>query len=113
MAMRLSGTMYADQGVAVSALVQQREVELERGSPIALGDDARAWRNHRRECRRQLRAEAARLAVWGIEEDQIVLTRGPACPLEVVERPRAANFGAQPQCRDVARDRPDRGRGRV
>ena len=28
MAMRLSGTMYADQGVAVSALVQQREVEL-------------------------------------------------------------------------------------
>ena len=36
-AMRLSGAMDSDQGVAVAALVEQRQVELERRPPVALG----------------------------------------------------------------------------
>ena len=42
MAMRLSGVMNSDQGVAVAALVEQRQVQLQRRPPVALGDDARA-----------------------------------------------------------------------
>ena len=37
------------------------------------------------------------MAVWGIEEDQIVLTRGRPCALEVIERTLAAHLGAQPE----------------
>ena len=40
--MRVSGAMDSDQGVAVAALVEQREREAERGVPAGLGDHPRA-----------------------------------------------------------------------
>ena len=40
--MRLSGVMDSDQGVAVAALVEQRQFQLQGCPPIALGNDARA-----------------------------------------------------------------------
>jgi hypothetical protein len=39
-AVRLSGAIDSDQGVSIATLVEQRELELERRSPVALDDDA-------------------------------------------------------------------------
>jgi hypothetical protein len=74
--------MDQDQRVAVAALVEQFELELERAATIAFSDDAGTGGKHRGQRRRQLWSEAARAAIGRIDEDQIVLTRGTACALE-------------------------------
>src|ERR1700742_1746313 len=91
MAMRLSGVMNADQGVAVAALVEQRQFQLQCCPPIALCNDARARCEHRWQRLRKRTAEVAGGSVWGIEEDQIVLTRVIACLLEERGRPLTAD----------------------
>src|SRR5437868_14830051 len=78
-AMRLSGVMNADQSVAVAALVAQRQFQLQRRPPIALGNDARARCQHGRQRLRKRTAEVGGGSIWGIEEDQIVLTRVVSC----------------------------------
>src|SRR2546421_12907674 len=100
--MGLSGAMEVDQGVAVAALVEQLKLQSERAPTIALGDDAGIGRQHRRERRRELPSEGARKAVWGIDEDEIVLTSGFPCTLEKTQRGLAHHLGLDPQGREVA-----------
>ena len=49
--------MDLDQCVAVAALVEQLEPELQRPATVAFGDDARLGGEHRRQRRRELRRE--------------------------------------------------------
>ena len=86
MAMRLSSGMDLDQGVAVAALVEQRELQPERAAPVALCHYPRLGGKYRHQCRRQLPSEGARVAVWRVEEDQIVLTTVAKCGLEEPRR---------------------------
>ena len=50
--------MDADQGVAVAALVEERQFELQRGAPVALGHHHGARAQDRHQRARQLRSEA-------------------------------------------------------
>src|SRR5689334_18332147 len=81
-ATRLSGVMNADQGVAVAALVEQRQFQLQGCPPIALCNDACARCQYRWQRRRKRTAEVAGGLVWGIEEHEIVLTSVVTCLLE-------------------------------
>ena len=112
-AMRLSGAMDSDQGVAVAALVKQRQVELERRTPVALGDDPGTGRENRSQRCRELLPERARVAIWRIEEHQIVLTSVPACPFEVCPSRHAVHVGARPRAPRGCAGSPSRGRGGV
>ena len=47
-AMRLSGAMDSDQCVAVTALIEQRQFQVQRGASVALGDDSGVRCEHRR-----------------------------------------------------------------
>src|SRR5215207_5323221 len=62
----------SDQGVAVAALVDERQLELEWCAPVALTDDAPAWCEDGGHQRGEVRCPSLRLAVWRVEEDQIV-----------------------------------------
>ncbi len=74
MAMRFSGTMDSDQGVAVAALVEEGKLKLERGPHRALGHHPRIRREHLSEVGREAGGEPLRPVVWGIDEDEIVFT---------------------------------------
>src|SRR3954454_20303019 len=78
-AMRLSGTMDADDGVAVAALVGRGQVEVEHGPAIALGDRQTSGSQHGGQWLRQLAPEALRQPVGRIEEDEIVVAACPGC----------------------------------
>src|SRR5205807_8449891 len=107
-ARRLSGAMYPDQRVAVAALVQEHHrFEFERCSPIALDDDASRRCQHRGQRSRELRSEVVRTAVWGVEEHQIVLTRGFACAAKKPERVLPMELGVDLERLEVAADRSD------
>src|SRR5207248_2643953 len=84
-AMRLSGAMDSDQGVAIATLVEQRQVELERCPPVALGHYPCVGSENRSQRRRELSPKGARLAIWRIEEHEIVKTSAPRCASEVGE----------------------------
>src|ERR1039457_2230002 len=96
--------MYADQGVAVTSLVEQLQLELEWGSPVTLGDHAGGRGEHGRQRRRELPSLAARVTVWGIEENQIVLTSGGPRALEQRRGPQGAHRRLQPERCQVAPD---------
>src|SRR5450755_1662502 len=100
--MRLSTGIYLDQGVAVPAFVEQWQLVADRAPAVALGDDACAGGQHRRQRRRQLPSEGTGVAVWGVEEDQIVLTRVLACGLEIPRGRLTHHFGVDSQCLEVA-----------
>src|SRR5918994_3723662 len=71
-AMRGSGTMDGDQGVAVPALVEDRQAQLQRLTAIALGDHRGARCQYGRQRRRQLASQAPRQPVGRGEEHEIV-----------------------------------------
>src|SRR3954449_8875551 len=71
-AMRLSGAMDADDGVAVAALVFDGEIDLERRAAVALCDDRAPRRQHGLQGRRQVVSDGPGQPVWRIEEDQII-----------------------------------------
>src|ERR1700753_7060 len=104
MAMRLSSGINLDQGVAVAALVGQHELQPERAAPVALRHYPRIGCTYRRQCRRQLPSEGARVAVWGIEEDQIVLTTVARCGLEEPRRRLGPHLGVQPHTLAISPD---------
>src|SRR5215218_5301064 len=62
----------SDQGLAVPALVDERELEAERGTAVALADHAPTGGEDGGHELGQVRGPMLRLAVWRIEEDQIV-----------------------------------------
>src|SRR3954451_4472932 len=78
-AMRLSGAMDADDGVAIAALVGRGQVEVEHGPSISLGDRQPSGRQHGGQRLRQLAPEALRQPVGRIEEDEIVVAACPGC----------------------------------
>src|SRR3984885_5624340 len=65
-AMRLVGVMDLNQGVAVTALVEQGQLEAERLTPVGLGDDTGSRGERPGQCRRQLGAERAAVAIWRV-----------------------------------------------
>src|SRR5215213_3180951 len=71
-AMRLSGAMDADEGVAVPAFVFERQIDPQRRPAVALCDDGRPRCQHGREGRRQGVSEGRIQPVWRIEEDEII-----------------------------------------
>src|SRR5450755_3825939 len=111
--MRLSGVMDSDQCVAVHALVAERKLELQRLPAVALADHASAGSEHRCQRDRELASEAARAAVWGIEEHEIVLTTVGTCGPEKRRRARGPDLGRHPEGLQVAPNRRDRPRGGV
>ena len=92
--------MDSDQGVAVAALVQQRQLELEWGSAVALGYDPRSRREHRPKRRRELPAEAARVGGMGDRgtPDRIDDRRERACSQER-QRPAGGGPRRRPRAR--------------
>src|SRR5438270_10779326 len=109
--MRLSGgdKEDADQGVAVAALVQESELsELQRRPSVALGHDARVRREHRDQRGGELPPERGRMAVWRVDEDEIVLTTGRACAFKERQGALPADLGAEPGPLQMATDRGDR-----
>src|SRR3954453_23607547 len=111
--MRLSGVMDADQGVAVAALVSQREVDGQRRPAIALADDERGGRQHSWQRLRQLAPEALRQAIWRVEKDEIVVASLPRCGAEEPQSVRAADFGLAADRLEVGPDRRHGGHGGV
>src|ERR1700761_7403092 len=97
MAMRLSSGIDVDHGVAIAALVEQSQPELERAAPVAPRHYPRIGCEYRRQCRRQLPSEGARVAVWRVEEDQIVLTRVARCGPEEPGGGLADHLGGHPE----------------
>src|ERR1700759_2819707 len=108
MAIRLSSGIYLDQGVAVAALVGQSELEPKWATPVALCHYPRIGREYRHQCRRQLPSEGARVAVWRVEEHQIVLTRVAGCGLEEPRRRLADHLGLRAKGLQITFDRGDR-----
>src|SRR3954470_6087305 len=100
-AMRLSGAMDADDGVAVAALVGRGQVEIERGPAIALGDHQPAGLQHGGQRLRQLAPEALRQPVGRIEEDEIVVAACPGCAAQEHARVGAPHLGVGPERREV------------
>src|SRR6185437_507488 len=113
MAIRLSSGIYLDQGVAVAACIEQPELEPERASPVTLCHYPGVGRKYRRQCRRQLPSEGARVAVWRVEEDQIVFTTVAKCGLEEPRRRLGRHLGLDPQRLQITADRGHRGVRRV
>src|ERR1700729_3146380 len=109
-AMRLSGAMDSDEGVAVAGLVEQRQIEFEGRAPIALGHYPGTGRQNRSQRCRELLPERARVPIWRIEEHQIVLTSVPTCPFEVRQRILTTNLRVHPDRRHVPPDRRHGGR---
>src|SRR5689334_854248 len=107
--MRLSGAMDSDQCVAVTALVEQSQIELERRPPVALGHYPGAGNQNRSQRRRELRPEGARVTIWGIEEHEIVKTSVARCAPEVSEGVLAAHLGLGSERIQVAAQRGDGG----
>ena len=104
-AMRLSGAMDLDQRVAVAANIEQLELKLQRIAAVTLGDDASLGGEHRRQRRRELRRERARVTIWRIKEHEIVLRRATTCSLEEFQHRLAMDLGLDPEPREVASDR--------
>src|SRR5947209_9560862 len=98
MAMRLSGgdTVDPDQGLAVAALVVEGESQLERLTGFALGDHARPGCEHPWQRGGELRRQRARVAIWRVEEDEIVLTRRRRCSPEEADGISPADLGVKP-----------------
>src|SRR5215207_9827346 len=71
-AMRLSGAMDADEGVAVAAFVVQGEIDLQRRPAITLGDHRRPRCQDGRKGRRQVAPDGRLQPIWRIEEDEII-----------------------------------------
>src|SRR5450755_1815229 len=111
--MRLSGTMDSNQGVAVAALVDEREIELQGRPPVALADHAAPRRQDGGQRGGELGGQAAHTAVWGIEENQIVLLRASACRSEEGEGVAPVHPRVELEGSDVAPDRVNRGRRAV
>src|SRR5581483_11576792 len=109
MAMRLSSGMDLNQGVAVAALVEQGELQPKRAAPVALCHYPGVGRKYRHQCRRQLPSEGARVAVWRVEEDQIVLTTVAECRPEEPRRRLRHHLGLQAQRLQIVADRGHRG----
>src|SRR5919108_870471 len=112
-AMRGSGAMDADQGVAIAAFVQERQVQLERAAAVALGDHRRAGRQHGRQRGRQLAPEASGQPIWRVEEDEIVLTRRRRCGAEEPPDVRAPHLRGRAERREVGAHGADRARRAV
>src|ERR1700683_5388648 len=111
--MRLSGAMDGDQGVAVDGFcewLERREHQRQRCSSVALADDARAGRQHRLERRPELFGEAARGAVWGIYEHEIVMPSLNGCVAQERKHRLAAYLGVQLERREIAAGGGNRGR---
>src|SRR5438270_13237646 len=102
MAVRLSGGMDLNQGVAIAALVENRQLEPERATPVTLRHYPRVKGKYRRQCQRQLPSEGARVAVWRVEKDEIVLTRVARCGLEEPRRRPADHLRLDPQRIQIA-----------
>src|SRR5579875_2535027 len=111
--MRSVRGMDADQGVAVAALVEQRKPELERPAPVALGDDPATGVEQWLERRRQLLSESVVVAIWRVEEDQIVLTRGADRPHAEAQRVLRGHLRRDSKLTQVPADRLLRGPARV
>src|ERR1700684_891167 len=111
--MRSVRSMDADQGVAVTAFVEQGKVEFQRGSPVALGDGPAIRAEQRRQRRRQLVSEIVPVAIWGVEKDQIVLPPGTKRPHAKVQRVLAGYLSLDPERGEVATDRLQGGASRV
>src|SRR5579859_3361195 len=97
--------------VAIAALVRRDEqAELQRRPRIALHDHTCAWGKHRLQRSNELWSKSSRLAVWGIQEHQIVLTSVNFCIAEEWQRPLVKNLRRDAQSRNVAPDGSDRRR---
>ena len=94
-AYRLSGAIDSDQGVAVAALVEQRQIELDRGSPVALGDDAGAGCEHRRQRRRELLPSALAWRYGGSRKTRSYSCRAARARWRNADAPCAAHLGGQ------------------
>src|SRR5689334_1752283 len=99
--------MDVDQGVPVPARVEQLQSQLERVSTIALGNHSGARGQHRYERRLELPTEGARTTVWGVDEDEIVLTTVFPCSLEIPQRRRPDHLSLDSQRLQVAPDGSD------
>src|SRR5918998_840610 len=109
-AMRLSGAMDANQGVAVAAFVVQGKIDLQRRPAIALHDHRSLRCHHGRERPRQVAPQGGGQPVWRIEEDDIVLTRAARCSAEVPAHLGADHLGLGSERLEVGRDGADGGR---
>ena len=98
-------------GCRRSGARQQRQLELERRSAVALGYDASARREHRRQRGRELPAEAARIGGMGGRgtPDRIDDRRARAARRNARARWRRTS-ASTPSAGQVAPDRRDRGR---
>lgn len=105
MAMRLSGTMNADQRLPVGALVKQRELQLQRSVTVTLADDARLGAEHRRQNGGGLGAKGGDMTIRRIYEDKIVLAGRRSCTTEEPKRIAPAQLGIQAGGLQVAADR--------
>src|ERR1019366_9709335 len=103
--MRLSGAIYPDQCVAVAPLVQALQAsELERRPPVALCHNPGPGREHRSQRCRELPSKRGRMAIWGIEEHEIVLTRVSPCAPQERGGALAADLCVDPELPQVAPD---------
>src|SRR5436305_10252601 len=95
----------SDQGVAVAALVEARQSrQLERGPAIAFSDHPRPRRQHRYEIVDEAWPEPGGVAVWGIEEDEIVLTALAPCLSQKGRDALASELPGLPKRDEIAPD---------
>src|SRR3954452_21698952 len=92
-AIRLSGAMDSDHGVAVAALVEQRERKAEGRLPAGLDRDPRARREHRGKVPVEVSRQRGRAPVWRIEEHEIVFAPGLSCAAQEAAGVGAAHLG--------------------
>src|SRR5437588_6236150 len=95
----------SNQGVAVAALIEQCEVKMQRGTPVAFGYHSRAGGKHLHQRGAQQTPEPGCVAVWGIQEDEIVLTPGLKCLPEERGYGLATELSVDPKRAQVAPDR--------
>src|SRR5829696_4287289 len=99
----------SDQGVAVAALVDERQLELEWCAPVALTDDAPAWCEDGGHQRGEVRCPSLRVAVWRVEEDQIVGGATGVCVAQYPSGVVAYHPGVHAQGLEIGADRRDGG----
>src|SRR5579884_672551 len=105
--------MDSDQGVAVAAFVKQRQVELEWRAPVAFGYHASTGSNHCPDRGSQQTPEPGCVAVWRVQEHEIVLTAGLTCLPQERSNGLATQLGVDAERLKVAADRIGRGRRAV